>query len=104
MRAHAGLMLLAAALTAAAPQANNLAITWISHSCFILRADSGQTVVTDPPAASVGYTLPPFAADAVTVTHNHSDHNNVAGVNSSAVLVDGRPVTARQQMNAANTT
>ncbi|HJZ96012.1 MAG TPA: MBL fold metallo-hydrolase, partial [Candidatus Solibacter sp.] len=102
MRAHLALTFLFAALSASA-QTANLTITWIGQSCFVVRTAGGTTVVTDPPAASVGYTLPALSADAVTITHNHSDHNNVAAV-TGATLVDGRPATARQQMNAAGTT
>ncbi len=77
-------------------------ITFVGQACFVVRSlDTGVTVVTDPPAASVGYTLPETAANAVTVSHNHSDHNNVAGVRGSPAAVDGRPVTARQEVTAA---
>ena len=42
-----------------------------------------------------------MTADAVTITHNHTDHNNSTGVGGKFTLVDGRPVTARQEMTAA---
>jgi uncharacterized protein (TIGR03437 family) len=71
-------------------------ITWIGQACFVVRS-AEASVVTDPPAASIGYRLPPLAADAVTITHNHADHNNTAAV-SGAVLVDGRPTTTRQEV------
>jgi len=79
-----------------AAAAQSVAITWIGQACFILRGSG--TVVTDPPVASIGYRLPPMTADAVTVTHNHPDHNNTAAVSGDPVIVDGRPVTARQEM------
>ncbi len=60
--------------------AQDLSITWIGQSCFVLRTAGGPTVITDPPAPSVGYTLGNLTADAVTVTHNHTDHNNVAAI------------------------
>ncbi len=82
-------------------QSPNLSVTWVGQSCFVLRTDGGPTVVTDPPVASLGYTLPALNADAVTITHNHTDHNNSAGVGGKFTLVDGRPVTARQEMTAA---
>jgi uncharacterized protein (TIGR03437 family) len=82
-------------------QSPNLSITWVGQSCFVLRTEGGPTVVTDPPVASLGYTLPALNADAVTITHNHTDHNNAAGVGGKFALVDGRPVTARQEMTAA---
>jgi L-ascorbate metabolism protein UlaG (beta-lactamase superfamily) len=59
-------------------------------------------VVTDPPSDSVGYSIPTVAADAVTVMHNHADHNNTAGVKGNFQVVDGRTVGARTQMTAAN--
>jgi uncharacterized protein (TIGR03437 family) len=90
------------ALTATG-QDRDLSITWIGQACFVLRAADGPTVITDPPAPSIGYTLGNLTADAVTVTHNHPDHNNVAGIGGPFTLVDGRPVTARQQMTAAGT-
>jgi uncharacterized protein (TIGR03437 family) len=89
----------------AVAQANpDLSITWVGQSCFVMRGDGGPTVVTDPPVASVGYTLPQISADAVTITHNHTDHNNSAGVGGKFTLIDGRPVTARQQIAAGSLT
>ena len=91
-------------ICSAAAQQPDLSITWIGQSSFILRTTGGPTVVTDPPVASVGYAIPAVAADAVTITHNHTDHNNAAGVGGTPVLVDGRPVTARTEMPAAGMT
>jgi uncharacterized protein (TIGR03437 family) len=81
-------------------QSPNLSIQWVGQSCFVLTSPGGPTVVTDPPVASLGYTLPSLNADAVTITHNHTDHNNAAGVGGKFTLVDGRPITARQEMMA----
>src|SRR4051794_36872541 len=81
-----------------AAQSTNLTISWVGQSCFILRGDNGPTVVADPPAASIGYTLPAITGDVVTITHNHPDHNNSAGVGGKFTLVDGRPTTARQEL------
>jgi uncharacterized protein (TIGR03437 family) len=79
----------------------NLSITWVGQACFIVKADGGATVIADPPAASLGYAIPAVAADAVTISHNHTDHNNSAGVTGKFTLIDGRPVTARQEMTVA---
>ena len=100
-RAFLALMGLSCAAEAQDP---NLTITWIGQSCFVMRTDGGPTVITDPPAASVGYTLPRLAADAVTITHNHTDHNNAVAVGGTFTLVDGRPVSARQEVTAAGLT
>ena len=87
--------------TAAVAQDRDVAITWIGQSCFLIKTDGGPAVLTDPPVASVGYALPAAAVDAVTITHNHTDHNNSAGARGTFALVDGRPVTARQTVTAA---
>jgi L-ascorbate metabolism protein UlaG (beta-lactamase superfamily) len=60
-------------------------LTWYGQSCFLLESASGTRVVMDPIPSNIGY-LPPadLHADAVTVSHEHQDHNNVA-------LVRGKP-------------
>ena len=60
-------------------------LTWYGQSCFLLESASGTRVVMDPIPGNIGY-LPPadLRADAVTVSHEHADHNNVA-------LVRGKP-------------
>ncbi len=87
-------------LLAAAASAQNVRITWIGQACFYVQTEGGATVVVDPPAANLGYALPPTLADAVTISHNHTDHNNSAGVRGSFTLVDGRPTTERTEMTA----
>jgi uncharacterized protein (TIGR03437 family) len=98
------ILLLFLASVAAFCQDRDLSITWVGQACFILKTDGGPTVVVDPPVASVGYAIPAVTADAVTISHNHTDHNFSAGVGGQFVLIDGRPVTARQQVTAAGTT
>lgn len=97
------LVFFALAFSAAAQQPD-LSITWIGQASFILRTEGGPTVVTDPPAASIGYTIPAITADAVTITHNHPDHNNAAGVGGRPAIIDGIPVTTRSEIAAAGTT
>src|SRR5215469_13928916 len=99
-----GLLFSLALLASTACAQDDLSITWIGQSCFVLRTAGGPTVITDPPVPSVGYTLGNLTADVVTITHNHTDHNNAAGISGTFTLVDGRPVTTRQQMSAAGTT
>lgn len=91
------LLIFAAALASA----QKVQLTWIGQSCFYVQADGGPTVVVDPPAASIGYALPSTQADVVTISHNHTDHNNSTGVAGNFTLVDGRPVTERTQATAA---
>ncbi len=50
-------------------------ITWYGHSCFLLTAENGVSILTDPCGRDTGYTLHDIACDAVTVSHDHYDHN-----------------------------
>ena len=56
-------------------------LTWYGQSCFLLESSTGTRVLMDPIPANIGY-LPPadLHADAVTVSHEHPDHNNVGMV------------------------
>lgn len=60
-------------------------IQYLGHSSFLLCSKSGTRVVTDP-YGGVGFAMPRIAADAVTVSHGHYDHNNVAAVETGVVL------------------
>ncbi|HJX51873.1 MAG TPA: MBL fold metallo-hydrolase [Polyangia bacterium] len=64
-------------------------LTWYGQSCFLLESATGTRVVMDPIPSNIGY-LPSadLHADAVTVSHEHQDHNNVA-------LVRGKPKILR---------
>ena len=75
-------------LTASVAQATSRPVahlTWYGQSCFLLESASGTRILMDPVAANLGY-LPPadLHADAVTISHEHPDHNNLA-------IVQGRP-------------
>jgi L-ascorbate metabolism protein UlaG (beta-lactamase superfamily) len=76
-----------AMLAAGTPPAAKL--TWYGQSCFLLESAGGTRVVMDPIPAGLGYTLPTdLKADAVTVSHEHGDHNNIP-------LVQGKPRVLR---------
>lgn len=60
----------------------------LGHSCFLLKESTGTTVVTDPYAKDVGLQLPAVSADIVTVSHHHSDHDNVKAVSGNPLVID----------------
>lgn len=63
-------------------------LTWLGHSSFLLKAGDGTRIVIDPYDPSVG-TLPgDLAAEIVTVSHQHFDHNYLKGVKGKFSLVD----------------
>lgn len=62
-------------------------IKWYGHSCFLLKDSNGVSVLTDPFSPEVLYELPMIKADAVTVSHNHNDHNYLGSVEGSTILI-----------------
>lgn len=63
-------------------------IQWLGHSCFLITAQSGVRVLTDPFNEQVGYPLPSVAADIVTISHHHGDHDNIAVVKGQFAVYD----------------
>lgn len=100
MKSPCMLACLALALAVGA-SAQNVRITWIGQAGFVVQTEGGPTVIADPPFPGVGYVIPAAPADAVTVSHNHLDHNFTDGVRGNFTLVDGRPVTTRSALTAA---
>jgi L-ascorbate metabolism protein UlaG (beta-lactamase superfamily) len=64
-------------------------LTWYGQSCFLLESASGARILMDPVPTNLGY-LPPadLRADAITISHDHPDHANVA-------LLQGKPRVLR---------
>jgi L-ascorbate metabolism protein UlaG (beta-lactamase superfamily) len=53
-----------------------LHIRWHGQSCFTI-TDQATVIITDPhDGATLNLPPPPTEADAVTVSHDHSDHNS----------------------------
>lgn len=62
-------------------------IQYLGHSCFKLTESTGTSVLTDP-YQNVGYDLPAgLSVDAVTVSHDHYDHNNIAAVGGKPTIL-----------------
>lgn len=52
-------------------------LTYYGHASFLLESD-GTAILIDPFDAKVGYMQPQVSPAAVTVSHEHGDHNHVA--------------------------
>ncbi len=63
-------------------------ITWLGHSCFRIKGKEAA-VVTDPYEKNIGYSLGRPAANIVTVSHGHSQHDNIDGVGGSPKVISG---------------
>ena len=67
-------------------------VKWLGHAAFLITADDGTRVITDPYARQgdrLTYDDIAEAADIVLVSHDHFDHNNVAAVRGSPQVVKG---------------
>jgi L-ascorbate metabolism protein UlaG (beta-lactamase superfamily) len=66
-------------------------IKWLGHACFLITSDTGLKIITDPyeTGGDLSYGQIKESADIVTVSHDHTDHNNVAAVQGNPMVVRG---------------
>jgi L-ascorbate metabolism protein UlaG (beta-lactamase superfamily) len=66
-------------------------LKWLGHSCFLITSETGLKIITDPYSTAGGISYSPVneAADIVTVSHDHRDHNNVAAVPGKPEVITG---------------
>lgn len=64
----------------------------LGHSSFLITSEQGIRILTDPynVSASINYDPIDESADIVTISHNHSDHNNEK-------VVKGNPQVIKQE-------
>lgn len=62
-------------------------ITWYGHSCFLLSAENGYAILTDPCDQETGYELHDLVCDTVTVSHDHFDHNCLKSVSGCPQVI-----------------
>ncbi|MFA7169234.1 MAG: MBL fold metallo-hydrolase [Candidatus Paceibacterota bacterium] len=63
-------------------------ITWYGHSCFKLQSKE-VFLIMDPFNKEIGLKPPFDAADIVTISHEHSDHNNRDAIKGEPFVIDG---------------
>ena len=66
-------------------------IKWLGHSAFLITSDNGTRIITDPYETNdtLKYGRIKETADIVTISHEHTDHNNVAAVKGNPQVVNG---------------
>jgi len=66
-------------------------IKWLGHASFVITSEAGTRIITDPYATKedLRYGEISESADIVTVSHEHTDHNNVAAVGGKPEVVRG---------------
>ena len=66
-------------------------IKWLGHASFMITSEAGIKIITDPYELRETLTYGEIkeSADIVTVSHEHTDHNNVASVRGNPEIVRG---------------
>ena len=66
-------------------------LKYLAHACFLLTSEAGLRIITDPYVAgdSIKYAPVTEAADIVTVSHDHFDHNAVSSVRGTPETFTG---------------
>jgi L-ascorbate metabolism protein UlaG (beta-lactamase superfamily) len=64
-------------------------IKWLAHAAFLITSDDGTRIITDPykTADDLRYGEIAESADIVLVSHDHTDHANVAAVKGNPQVV-----------------
>jgi len=74
-------------------------IKWLGHASFLITSDTGTKIITDPFEASYvasggsSYGDIEESADIVTVSHDHTDHSNVATVKGKPEVIRKAGIT-----------
>ncbi len=65
-----------------------MVIEWLGHSCFKITLKSGLRILLDPYNGDTGYAPQDVEADVVTISHAHTDHNDLSHVKGNYTLVN----------------
>ncbi len=69
--------------------AKEVTFKWFGQSCFLIETSQNVKIITDPMAMG-GYKIPEdIKPDIVTVSHEHSDHNQVDAVSGKPIVLRG---------------
>lgn len=63
-------------------------LQWLGHAAFMLNTGS-ETILMDPFGEGLGYPVPAVAADIVTISHEHFDHNHVQAARGKPQILRG---------------
>lgn len=73
-------------------------ITYFGHSMFKIAEQGGESVVTDPFDAAVGFLMPDVSSNYVCISHPHHDHANFDLVKGNPQLVNALGDSIFQEM------
>jgi len=105
MKRHlVGLPLIGALLASVAAAQGELTLEWYGHAFVRLTSPQGVRVAMDP-FGEIGYPMPKVEAEIVTISHEHSDHNNAKLIRGNPAILRGlteggedwKPISFRQK-------
>lgn len=88
LRSLAMVLGLGISLLTSAAAAQSATLRWFGHAFFLITSSQGVRVALDP-FGDIGYAVPEVAADVVTVSHEHGDHNGVQRLAGSPAVLRG---------------
>ena len=62
-------------------------ITYMGHDQFYLQSETGFALLTDPFDPYVNFPMQEIKADAVTISHEHDDHNYIKKVTGTPTII-----------------
>lgn len=60
----------------------------LGHSSFLIKTKTGKLVL-DPVGKAAGFTSPKTEADAVAISHDHFDHNDLSQIGGAPLVISG---------------
>ncbi|OGP59792.1 MAG: hypothetical protein A2V67_02765 [Deltaproteobacteria bacterium RBG_13_61_14] len=76
-----------------------MTLRWHGQACFLLTSPAGTAVLMDPFGEKMGYPVPSVKAEAVTISHEHFDHNNAGAAKPGAKVIHGLTESGFLQVN-----
>lgn len=63
-------------------------LTWFGQSCFLIETDENKKILTDPFDETLGYKPYKGAADIITISHHHFDHDCIKNFPENIIIFD----------------
>lgn len=63
-------------------------ISYLGHSSFLVKTKTGK-LVTDPVGKAAGFNSLKTEPDAVTISHDHFDHNDLSLIGGAPLIING---------------
>ncbi len=88
LRSLAAAVGLGLSLISSLDAAQAVTLRWLGHAFFLVTSSEGVRVALDP-FGDIGYPMPQIAADVITLSHEHQDHNGADRLAGSPVILPG---------------